>query len=185
MSRIDSQNQGNVDVQVSQTAKNTSKRKAIIGICGGGIVLAGVLAYALLGTKADDVKTFNQVVTPDNIQELLKEITDDNKTAPDNYEVYMNTTWTFPDANTPSTDAIVGNQKTNTKTVYFTIALKETSQQVYKSPYIPVGSSLQNIVLDEKLSAGTYPSVITYHLVDDDYNELSTVSINMTLVIRN
>jgi hypothetical protein len=183
MSRIDTQ--ADADVHITQSTQKTSKRKAVIGACCGGVVVVGLLAYSLLGTKADDAKTFNQVITPDNIQEILSQINDSDKTAPDNYEVYMNTTWTFPDANTPSIDAIVGNQKTNTQTVYFTIALKETSQQVYKSPYIPVGSSLQNIVLDEKLGAGTYPAVITYHLVDDDYNELSSVAINMTLVIQN
>lgn len=183
MSRIDSQAQGNK--KIASAVTKSSKRKLIVGFCCGCVVLVGVLTYVLLGTKANDAKTFNQVVTPDNIEEILSHMNDANKTAPDNYEVYMNTTWTFPDANTPSTDAIIGNQKTNTRTVYFTIALKETSQQVYKSPYIPVGSSLQNIVLEEKLGAGTYPAVITYHLVDDDYNELSSVSVNMTLVIRN
>lgn len=183
MSRIDSQAKGNK--KIATGVAKSGKRKIIVGICGGCVVLIGLLTYVLLGTKANDAKTFNQVVTPDNIEEILARMNDANKTAPDNYEVYMNTTWTFPDANTPSTDAIIGNQKTNTRTMYFTIALKETSQQVYKSPYIPVGSSLQNIVLAEKLGAGTYPAVMTYHLVDDDYNDVSTVAVNMTLVIRN
>lgn len=183
MSRIDAQKKANAHITLNN--RKLSKQKTLISIGCVGIILVGVLMYTLLGSKASDAKTFNQVVTPDNIGEILAAVNDADKTRPDSYEVYMNTTWTFPDANTPSTDAIVGNRKTNTRTVYFTIALKESSQMVYKSPYIPVGSDLKNIVLDEKLGAGTYPAVITYHLVDDDLNEVSSVAVNMTLSIQN
>lgn len=127
----------------------------------------------------------NRVVTPDNVEEILANLDDSENAEIGSYEVYMNNVWHFPDSASSSTDAYVENRVTNTNTVYFTIALPESEEEIYKSPYIPVGSSLDNITLDSELAAGSYKTVLTYHLVDDSFEEISYVSVYVTLVIEN
>jgi hypothetical protein len=48
---------------------------------------------------------------------------------------------------------------------------------------IPVGSHLEDITLDKELDDGTYDCVVTYTLVDDDQNPISTVRVALTIVI--
>jgi hypothetical protein len=74
----------------------------------------------------------------------------------------------------------------NSNTVNFTVTRNDTGATIYTSPYIPVGSSLSNIKLeDEEMGKGTYPCVVTYHLLDGEYKEVSTVKINISVVIEN
>lgn len=172
-----------------QKKNKLSSSVIIIGMAGIIILLISIMIYMIFINKKDPEKvepeSYNMVVTPENVNEIVEKMEKSEKTEIGSYEVYMNTTWTFDNSMEPSFDAIVSNRVTNSNTVYFTIELKESGQQVYKSPYIPVGASLNNIVLDEKLDSGTYDAILTYHLVDDKYVEESTVSVNMTLVIKN
>ena len=62
----------------------------------------------------------------------------------------------------------------------------DTGDTIYESPYIPVGSSLEKIKLnDESLSKGTYPCTLTYHLVDEQHIDISTLNISISVVIEN
>lgn len=185
MSRIDAEKK--ISSKISRGKPKFTPLTIIIIVFTTIFIIGGVAVYAMLGSgsKTVDASSYNHVVTPENVKQIRDELETAQKTALGSYEVYMNTTWTFKDASSPSTDAIVGNKATNTNTVYFTISLKDDSSQVFKSPYIPVGNNLEHIVLDESLKAGTYPAVITYYLVDDNYVEQSHVSVNMTLSILN
>jgi len=58
-----------------------------------------------------------------------------------------------------------------------------TNELLYSSPYIPVGSILEEITLVKELPAGDYDTIVKYHLVDDDMKELSTVSVSVKLHI--
>lgn len=148
------------------------------------LILIGVILYLLLrrGTDSD----YNMVVTPDNVEEIMSLMSDEQRTPIGSYQVTMNTSWVFPDGQSASTNAQVENSVYNQNTVYFTIALaSDEDTDIYRSPYLMVGSHLDNIKLDTVLDAGTYDSVLTYHLVDDDYEEVSTVSVALTLTIDN
>jgi len=153
---------------------------AVLAVCllGGGII------YLLFG-KGEVEKQYNAVVTPDNVDEILAKMEEEEVTPPGSYEVKMNTMWEFPDGNSASSNAYVENVVENQNTVFFTIALSDGSnKEVYKSPYIAPGSHLENLKLDDALDAGTYNAVLTYHLVDDDYKETSSVSVKVTLTIK-
>lgn len=184
MSRINVQQK--VGNKISSRKRKFSTINIIVIAVIAIFILGGIAIYAMVDSgKKVDSNSFNQVVTPDNVKEVLAEMATTDKTEIGAYEVNMNTTWTFKDSSTPSSDATVGNSTSNQNTVYFTIALTKDNTQVYKSPYIPVGSNLKNIVLDEKLAAGTYPAVITYYLVDSQYIVQSHVAVNMTLTVQN
>jgi len=185
MSKINAQQK--INSRLSNKKRKVSPMYLIIIIAIALILVGGIAVYAFLGvgSKAADANSYNQVVTPDNVKDILAKMASADKNSIGSYEVNMNTTWTFKNSSTPSSDAIVSNNATNSNTVYFKIALKDGGKQVYKSPYMPLGSNLKNIVLDEKLSAGTYPAIVTYYLVDEKFVELSHVSVNMTLTIQN
>jgi hypothetical protein len=122
------------------------------------------------------------VATQENIDEILEQM---NTPVKDGYyEVTMNSDWVFETAKSPSSNAYVKNKETNTRTVYFAVFLSDTGELVYTSPYLPLGSSLTNFALDKELEAGEYPAVMTYYLVDDDYNKLTDVSITVKLKIE-
>lgn len=96
----------------------------------------------------------------------------------------MNTDWVFPDGDSASANAFVENSTANQNMVYFTITLRDSDEELMRSPYLAVGSRLDDIKLDTALEAGIYDSVITYHLVDDEFKELSSVSLYMTITIQ-
>ncbi|MGN0327449.1 MAG: hypothetical protein ACI4D4_00575 [Lachnospira sp.] len=148
------------------------------------IVVVAVVAVVGRGGLKKSAQTYNLVVTPDNIEELRA--ANRETVAPGSYDVSMNSTWNFSNARSASSNAFVQNLLSNSNTVKFTVKRKDSGNVIYTSPYIPVGSSLSNIKLEDgSLNKGTYPCVVTYHLVDEEYRELSSVSINISVVIEN
>lgn len=121
------------------------------------------------------------VATPENIEQILEDL---EKPVEDGYyEARMSIEWTFDTWDAISTDAYVENLTSNTRTVYFDLLLSDTEELIYSSPYIPVGGRLDNFALNTELSAGEYSGIVVYHLVDDDFNEISTVSVSVKLII--
>lgn len=171
--------------------KSRTTHKGILSvpvIIGFALIVAviGIVIITSISSKnsATGVSGYNVVVTPDNVDQLIAENT--SKVAAGSYDVCMNSTWQFTDARSVSDNAYVENLISNSNTVNFTLTRNDTGATIYESPYIPVGSSLRNIKLtDESLSAGTYACTLIYHLVDDDYNQLSTLRIAVSVVIRN
>lgn len=169
---------------------NTSKKQAlptkmqilIITLAIVIIAMAATIIYLLLPkddkltTKKDDRPT---VATEDNIDEVIEAM---NEPVEDGYyEVSMNTVWTF-DGDT--SNAYVENVLSNTRTVYFDVTLADTGELVYSSPYIPVGEKVSGFVLDQKLDAGNYNALVTYHLVDDNKEEVSNLSVTVTFQVN-
>lgn len=142
------------------------------------LILVGVILFLL--TKKSPKP--NNVVTPDNVDQIIEEM--EERTPAGSYEVSMNTNWEFERGDAISNNAFVQNSASNQNTVYFTVSLKDSDKIVYESPYLEVGSSLKDIQLDSKLAKGTYDAIITYHLVDEDYEELSSVSLYMQIIIK-
>lgn len=152
------------------------------------LVLLGVILYLLLGKDADAEKeptTVNMIVTPENIDETLAQMAESEKTSIGSFEVNMTNDWEFDNGSAVSSNASVKNSTANRNTVYFTIARSDDGSVIYKSPYLPIGSSVENIKLDTPLDAGTYDTVLTYHLVDEENKEVSTLSVALTIIIKN
>lgn len=147
------------------------------------IVLAGIIVFLLTRPKEVVIKPSptggrGTVVTEDNAEEIRAQIADATPIADGSYVTSMSIDWHFKGAT--STDAYVANAVENTRTVYFDLLLAESNELLYSSPYIPVGAELKEITLDKELEPGTYETILVYHLVDDDENELSTLSIALT-----
>lgn len=147
-------------------------------------VLVGVIIYLAAGRQEPEeqqIKGRAVLLTQDNVEEF-----DNPEPVEDGYYmVTMNTSWDFDDGKAESYNAYVANAVENTRTVFFDVFLDDTGENVYSSPYMPVGTELRNFSLDKALEAGEYQAVVTYHLVDDDYNEIDDVSATITIHILN
>ena len=163
---------------------------------GKGLLLGGLTTLAVVAITIVSVSAFtssnneplsgepNRIVTPDNIEEIIESM-EDKKVTAGSYNVRMNPTWTFKNGKAASEDAYVENAVTNNNDVRVTITLNDTEELIYTSPIIPLGSRLADIVLDKDLPAGSYDCIITYHLLDDKGEDVSTVNLNLGVVINN
>jgi len=126
------------------------------------------------------------VVTEDNVEEVRAALEADRNIphGDRNFEFNKTTDWRFATSLTPSRNALVRNVSNNSRTVFFDITI-EGYGVVYVSPYMPLGSEHRNFALDVELPAGTYQSVVTYFLVDDDLEILTDVSVGVTIIIEN
>lgn len=158
------------------------KKKRLLLIFLAILLVAAVgLAVFILSRKDEDGR--ETVVTEENVEKVkqqLQEPVEDGY-----YKTKMTVDWTFEDGESVSTDAYVANSTDNTRKVYFDVNLADTQELVYSSPYLPVGTELKEIKLDKDLSAGDYDCVLTYHLVNDDDEEITTLSVTVTLHILN
>ena len=122
------------------------------------------------------------VVSPDNVDEIREWL----NTPPEDayYTASMNVDWVFERWDIPSANAFVENVDDNTRTVYFDLFLDSNDELIYSSPYIPVGEKLANFSLDKMVPSGNHSATVIYHLVDEDGNELSHVSVAVRLIIQ-
>ncbi len=150
------------------------------------VVIIGLLAIViyLLNTKKDEDEPVrrNVVVNEENVDKVIEQLAE-QRVEPGSYQVTMNTTWNFSSGDASSDNAYVKNAETNTNSVYFDVTRSDTNETIYESPIIPVGSWLDDIALDSELPDGTYDCIITYHLIDEDEKSISTVKLNLTIVI--
>lgn len=157
--------------------------KTLLIICAVVIIaLLAVIAVLLLRNK-DEPKR-NVVVNEDNAEDVAQDLLDEEPIKPGTYQVTMNSTWNFKDGKSASDNAYVENATVNTNDVYFDVELSDTGEVIYESPVIPRGSHLEEITLKKDLEAGTYDSVLTYHLIDEDQNTVSTLTMGLTIVVE-
>lgn len=143
-------------------------------------IILGVISFVLIVTIASFAFPPSKNTLPDMNQKQ------DVPANPDNtYTTSMNSDWYFEDGTSPSSNAYVENSVVNSNTIYFEVLLSNTGETAYSSPYIPVGSALEHLALSVDLDAGDYNATCLYHLVDSSNNELSTVSVPITLHILN
>lgn len=162
-------------------AEQKKKKRFFIIILILLLLIAIGLVVFFLTRKDEDVR--DTVVTEENVEKIkqqLQEPVEDGY-----YKTKMSVDWTFEDGKSVSSDAYVANSKDNTRKVYFDVNRSDTNELVYSSPYLPVGTELKEIKLDKDLPAGDYECILTYHLVDDDDEELTTVSVTVNLHILN
>lgn len=171
--------------------RNNTSTGVVLLLCLVVVCFTVVLVLFIAKGKDSDIaiisdSDYNRVITPDNIEQVAQQLEKQELVPIGNYEVKMNTEWTFPDGNSPSTSAYVENSIANQQTVYFTIKLSDKPEQdIYKSPYLPVGTHIENLKLDTVLGRGVYDAILTYHLVDAEFRQTSTVSVNIILTIEN
>jgi hypothetical protein len=171
---------------VSNEVEKEKKKKGgkiVLAICIILIIVLCVIIYLLLSRKEDDETKRKVLVNEDNVEEILSDI--EERTPSGSYEVTMNSTWYFESGTESSDNAYVENAETNENSVYFDVTRSDTEETILESPIIPVGEHMNNITLDSELSAGTYDCVMTYHLLDDDEETISTVRVGLTIVIQN
>ncbi|MCM1157848.1 MAG: hypothetical protein NC300_09520 [Bacteroidales bacterium] len=177
--------QERISQKLSQNTENKSKNNVVaIVVC---FIVAVIIVAALvlvLTRQSADAEKRNVVVTPDNVEEVLSDM-QNQQVQLGTYEVTMNTTWNFDKGDAASSNAYVENSTSNTNDVYFDIVRSDTQETIYESPIIPLGSHLENITLDTPLDKGTYSCVLTYHLLDDNDKPISKLNINLSIVIAN
>ena len=142
-------------------------------------VIAVFVIFFIVGTEDD----LNKVTVPRDIQVQIAALSEEEKVPVGSFQINMNNKWAFPSAKSTSKDAYVSNYIGNTHAVYFTLALADSEEGFYTSPHIPVGGTLENITLDCELPAGTHEAVLTYHLMEPDGTEYSTLSVSVEITI--
>lgn len=164
--------------------KNRKGGKIAIAVCIIVIIaLLGVVCYLLFGRKEEPLNR-NVVVNEDNVEEVLDELDKKESVPVGYYEAIMNSTWNFKSGDMPSDNAYVENAESNTNSVYFDVTRTDTEETIFESPILPVGSHLENITLDSDLPAGTYDCVVTYHLLDEEENSISTLKLTVTIIVE-
>ena len=176
-------------IELSQPSKISSEKKnnkkvIILGISSATIIILLVIVIVLFLKKAEnpDVNSLGghvTLVTKENVDEVEDKIR--NVSADDSYHAIMSVEWTFENGSAKSTDAYVENSITNSRTVYFDVNLSSTNELIYSSPYLPLGSKLNDITLTKDLDAGDYPALVTYYLVDDDDNVITNLTLAITV----
>lgn len=172
------------------------KNRALVMICIAAVIIIIALMIVIIvmmskepghygeggsqGNEPDESKR-PVLITEDNIEEIANQ-TEQPEEVPMRYRVTMNSTWEFEDGKSESENAYVENSESNETPVYFDVVRNDTGETIYQSPVIPVGEHLDSVKLDEELEAGNYECTLTYHLIDDDQNTLTTV--NMWLMVK-
>lgn len=176
-------------VKEDSTANTNVKTRFIIVSAVVVIAALVVVIVMLLTKKTEEAPPQREslgggrgvVATSENMQEIADRL---SEPVQDGYYVTkMNVEWKFDTWDTPSSNAYVENSTKNTRTVYFDVLLDDSGELVYSSPFISVGAKHDKFALTKELSAGDYPATVTYHLVDDDENEITTLSIGVLLKV--
>jgi hypothetical protein len=166
------------------TAKGMKGGKVIFVVCLVVIVaLLGVVAWLLRKSGDDDTTKRDVVVNEKNAEEVASDFIEEERTPTGYYRVKMNSTWNFANGEAESDNGYVENATTNTNAVYFDVVRNDTGETIYKSAVIPVGEHLDKIKLDTSLEKGSYDCTLTYHLIDDEQETLSTLNMGLKIVI--
>lgn len=153
-------------------------------ICAAAFIIY-MLVFKPAASEPTPYGTSNYVMDESNLTSIKTDNPDMEKVDEGMFEVSMNVNWMFKNGTTASGNAYVANAFTNSNPIVFDIILEDEDTPVYTSSVIPVGSQINDIILEKDLEKGSYPAVCTYHLLDEAGEEISTVSVNVTLDIQN
>lgn len=172
-----------------KATQRNGQRYIIVGCLVIIVVLIIIVVLLLTGGQSSNQTVEKPkrdvVVNANNVESTVNEMLEEEYVAPGTYRVTMNSTWKFESSGVASSNAYVENSTANTNAVYFDVQLEDTEEVIYQSPVIPVGSYLDNIVLDKALAKGSYDCVLIYHLVDDEQETISTLRMAITIVVEN
>jgi len=182
---------------MKQSSNGAKKNNAIIIVCVTIVAVAIIIAAVIIAKKpgnevvSSSTEADNTVLDRGFIsEEEVKEQVDvgaamQEKVAEGMFACRMSMTWTFPDGTSESSNAYVANSESNTHTMYFDVYVDETDELVYSSQLLPVGSEIRGITLEKDLEPGEYPLRVQYTLVDENYEEISTVGFMVTAIVNN
>ncbi len=180
-------------------ASGSNKTLIILGIVVGivFVAMAAVIIVLLIGRNKTDTapspvesppqqeQQREVLVTEENVEEIVEQMEEQQYVPPGYYTVTQNYEWHFSKGDEASRDAHVENLPENNNAVYFDLFLEsDEDNPIYQSPVIPLGAVLEKFKLDKALDAGTYDCIMVYHLIDDNQNTLSTVSMAVTVIIE-
>jgi hypothetical protein len=175
----------------STSTKNVSFNKTILLLGSLIIIAAAVITIVLLmrpkasaQLPTSNSPVGNLVIDENNVSAIQEEM--EQKVAAGMFETYMNTTWTFQDGKSASSDAVMGNSVNNQYAFWYDVVLNENSDVVYSSSLLPVGSVTKEIILSKNLKEGEYPATIKIHMVDENNNPIdSEPGFNIKLIVKN
>lgn len=166
-----------------KTAQGLTVKHIVLVLGSLAIVCGAVITAIILLRPTESLTAGMPVIDESNLAEIQAEM--EEKAAKGMFETHMNTTWTFPDGESPSSDAVMGNSPNNNYPFWFTVTLSNLNKIVYTSSLLPVGAQIAEIVLEEDLDAGTYPALLTVHMMEEDGAEVeSNMGFNITLVVE-
>jgi hypothetical protein len=107
-----------------------------------------------------------EVVTAENVEQIGNEV----RASVDRgmFMTHFTNVWSFVDGESASYDAVMGNSSSNTYPFWFSVTLRDTGEEVFKSGLIPTGTEIAEIKLSKDLDPGTYNASITVHLMEED-----------------
>lgn len=162
--------------------KKLSKKQKVLIISAAVVAAAaiGIIIYFLVNRNSP------QKLTAENYKQIEDEM---KQNVQDGYfETYMNTEWTFSNGKAVSKDALLGNSPSNKKPIRCEVHLADSSEILFETGVLPVGTQVDTIKLSKDLEAGTYPAVCTIYLLNEDdgeYTESSQADFNITLIVEN
>lgn len=158
--------------------KKRRQKRIIIIVCILLIIAAVIIIYFMSKPK---------VITEGNYKQIMDEMKEEVQEG--YFETYMNTDWTFPDGQSETTDAILGNSPNNKKAIRCEVKLIDTEEVIFKTDVIPVGAELPPFKLDKDLDAGIYDAVCEVYLLDEEkdgtYTDYSNAGFNVTITVEN
>lgn len=159
--------------------KKEKRKKRVIIIAILLLIIVAIVIYLWLRRP--------RVMNEENYKQISEEM--DDQVQEGYFETYMNTEWTFPDGNSESTNAILGNSPNNKKPIRCEILLADTEEVIYSTGVLPVGAELPPFKLDVDLDAGTYDAVCMVYLLDEEddgsYTDYSNAGFNVTITVEN
>lgn len=165
---------------LEEERKKKKKKKIVIIICILLIIIAAIAIFLWLRRPGE-------AMNEGNYKQIMEDM--DSQVQEGYFETYMNTEWTFPDGNSETTDAVLGNSPNNKKPIRCEILMADTEEVLYSTDVLPVGAELPPFKLDVDLDAGTYDAICMVYLLDEeedgDYKDYSNAGFNVTINVLN
>jgi len=181
-----SQQTGNQQ-QVVKMELSPKGKVIIISMIALFCIVIGLLLFFLLRDQPEEIQeiqtpTGNIIINPNNLDDIVGSLTEQIERGM--FNTYMNTTWVFPDSNSPSSNAVMGNSPSNNYPFWFDLVIG--NEEVFKSSLLPVGSQLKEIILNADLPPGEYNAIMDINMIDENNQPVqSDMKFGITIIIQN
>lgn len=174
-------------VDTDKKKKDSTKSKMpvlVIGIC---VVIIAILAVAivyLLNSRQEPAMApdkGNLIVDESNLETIEDQLKDSVQDGM--FQMNMNTTWRFKEGDPTSGNAYVANAAANHYPISFEVYLNG-EEEIYSSTLMPVGTQLKELSLNKELPKGQYDAVCTYHLWDENEEEVGSFGVNIIISVE-
>lgn len=173
---------------------NSPKSKMPVMIIGIFAVIIAILAVVIvflfkeLNNNQEPKETQhvsnekgNLVVDENNLEKVDNQLKDSVQDGM--FQMNMNTTWRFKKGSSTSTNAYVANAAANHYPITFEVYLNG-DEKIYSSTLMPVGTQLKGLTLNKELPVGQYNAVCTYHLWDENKEEVGSFGVNVIIIVE-